>query len=147
MNSRPRRRRQEGRQGGEGGGRAKLSQIDATEIPAKGQNQGLGEKTEARGGIKQSWAKEWQSSIRYKRFPVKDISVPSSKKYIELTNEHRLMRQMTSLIFQLRTGHAPLNDRFGKVDSSRCPACGEASQTVEHYMLAAPNTRTGAGHS
>ncbi|SRR6266851_4388350 len=48
---------------------------------------------------------------------------------------------MASLIFQLRTGHAPLNDylhRFMKVDSPRCPACGTERETAEHFILRCP---------
>ena len=77
----------------------------------------------------------------------KDISVPSSKKYIEPTSEHRLTRQMTSLIFQLRTGHASLNEylhRFRKVDSSRCPACGEARENCRALRAALPQIRARA---
>jgi hypothetical protein len=48
---------------------------------------------------------------------------------------------MASLIFQLRVGHSPLNGylhRFGLVDSAKCPACGEANETAEHFILRCP---------
>ncbi|KAI0745586.1 hypothetical protein C8Q76DRAFT_600892, partial [Earliella scabrosa] len=39
---------------------------------------------------------------------------------------------------QLRTGHVPLNtylERIGKTLSRTCPACGEAPETVKHFLL------------
>jgi hypothetical protein len=44
-------------------------------------------------------------------------------------------------VFQLRSGHVPLNlylYRFKRVGSPRCPACGHPNETVEHYMLHCP---------
>ena len=29
--------------------------------------------------------------------------------------------------------------KIGKVDSARCPACGEEDETVEHYLLSCPS--------
>ena len=68
-------------------------------------------------------------------------SAPASKKYLILISDHRISRNMASLVFQLRVGHAPLNEylyRFGKVASEHCPACGEAKETIEHFLPHCP---------
>jgi hypothetical protein len=90
----------------------------------------------------EKWKTEWQESARYRRFKAPDILSPPSKKFIKLTSNHRLSRKMASLIYQLRVGHAPLNSylhRFHKVDSPRCPACGEDNETAEHFIKRCPN--------
>jgi ribonuclease HI len=56
------------------------------------------------------WTKEWQASTRHKRFKAMDTVPPSSQKFLTLTSNHRISRKSASLIFQLRVGHAPLND-------------------------------------
>jgi ribonuclease HI len=88
------------------------------------------------------WKETWHASKRFKRFRADDIISPHSKKFLKLTSEHDISRKMASLIFQLRVGHAPLNEylfQFKKVDSARCPACGEESETAEHYILKCPS--------
>jgi len=89
----------------------------------------------------ENWQKEWQAAKSYKRLRTKDTIPPSSQKFLELTSDHRIPRRMASLIFQLRVGHAPLNSylhRFHKVESARCPACGDPRETVEHFLLHCP---------
>ena len=89
----------------------------------------------------EAWKAEWQTSERYKRLRALDIISPDSKEFITLTSDHRITRQMASLIFQLRVGHSPLNEYlhyFRLVDKARCPACGEASETAEHFILRCP---------
>jgi ribonuclease HI len=86
---------------------------------------------------KEVWKKEWHKSERYKRFQVPDIVTPYSKKFIKLISNNRIPRRSASLIYQMRVGHAPLNDylhRFHKVDSPRCPACEAPRETVEHFI-------------
>lgn len=89
----------------------------------------------------ETWKEEWHSSERYKRLRAADIVTPSSKKYLKLINDDSISRKTASLIYQLRVGHAPLNGylhRFQKVDSPRCPACGEARETPEHFIKGCP---------
>ncbi|KNZ74074.1 hypothetical protein J132_08245, partial [Termitomyces sp. J132] len=46
--------------------------------------------------------------------------------------------KQASLLVQLRMGHCTLNHhlhRMYKVDSPLCPSCGDAPETVEHYLL------------
>lgn len=88
------------------------------------------------------WEKEWHTSERYKQFKAKDISSPASQKFVTLISDHRISRKAASLIFQLRTGHTPLNSylhRFHRVDSPRCPACGDPNETAEHFLILCPN--------
>ena len=98
-------------------------------------------KQQCKQEVKDHWKMEWNESERFKRFKAPDIVTPSSQKFLELISDHRLPRHMASRIFQLRVGHSPLNTylhRFGIVDSARCPACGAARETTEHYVLRCP---------
>ena len=92
--------------------------------------------------INNSWKTEWNAADRFKRFKAPDLIVPTAKKFITLTSsDHRITKQLASLLFQLRTGHAPLNSylsRFKRVDSARCPACGREQETPEHFILRCP---------
>ena len=88
------------------------------------------------------WKQEWNDSVRFKRLKSSDTISPHSKKYLALISDHRISRRMASILFQLKVGHVPLNGflhRIGKVDSPRCPACGEARETAEHFILRCPN--------
>lgn len=52
-----------------------------------------------------------------------------------------LPKKHTSLLVQLRSGHAPLNHhlhRLGNSDFARC-SCGTDDETVLHYLLRCPN--------
>ena len=87
------------------------------------------------------WKTEWEASVRHKRFPTTDTVPPASKKFLTLTSVDSITRKRASLLFQLRVGHAPLNNylhRFKKVDSARCPACGAQKETTEHFILRCP---------
>jgi len=91
--------------------------------------------------LNKSWQSEWQNSDRYKRNTAPDTSSPYSKKFLELTNDDRISRKAASLIYQLRSGHVPLNaylHRFKRADSARCPACGEEQETPEHFLVRCP---------
>ena len=49
---------------------------------------------------------------------------------------HQVPRHQQTTIFRLRTGHCRLNShlkRIGVKTSAHCP-CGEADQTLEHYL-------------
>jgi ribonuclease HI/exonuclease III len=86
------------------------------------------------------WKKTWNKSKRGIQDQKIDPNTPS-KKFAELISNSKLDRQVSSIISQLRTSHVPLNNylfRFKRVDNPRCPACGEDSETVEHYLLKCP---------
>ncbi|EIW59062.1 uncharacterized protein TRAVEDRAFT_122293 [Trametes versicolor FP-101664 SS1] len=62
-----------------------------------------------------------------------------SKKYGALIAD--LPRRHANLLIQFRTNHVPLQaymERIGKASSATCPTCGEAPETVQHYLLACP---------
>jgi predicted amino acid racemase len=76
------------------------------------------------------------SIVQYEGFHMLYTSPSRSRRIFALRN-----CSWPRLIFQLRVGHAPLNGylyRFHKVDSARCPACGEVSETTEHFILRCP---------
>jgi hypothetical protein len=64
--------------------------------------------------------------------------MPYSQKYLKFISNPKMSRTNASHIFQLRVGHAPLNQylyKFKRVDSPRCPACSHPNETVEHFVL------------
>jgi len=92
-------------------------------------------------GVNKEWNEKWRTSERYNRFQTSDTLPPHSTKYLKLISDHRIPKKMASLIFQLRSGHVPLNGylfRFKKTESARCPACGDPKETVEHFLLRCP---------
>ena len=91
--------------------------------------------------LNEIWKNQWQSLKRFKRLQAKDTIPPASQKYLTLTSDHRISRNMASTIFQLRVGHVPLNKYlhwFKKVDHVRCPACGDQVERVEHFLIHCP---------
>ena len=91
--------------------------------------------------LKTRWKKEWSVSERAPRINALDPSLPSNK-YLELINDDRLSCMDASRIFQMRTGHIPLNGylkRFKRVDSAKCPACGHPKENVRHFLLECPS--------
>ena len=90
--------------------------------------------------IKEQWAKTWKKSPRYDKMKHIDSSLPS-RKYIELTSNPEIHRESASKIFQLRTGHIPLNaylHRFKISEGAQCPACGAPKETPQHFVLECP---------
>src|ERR1700730_3294653 len=59
-----------------------------------------------------------------------------SKGFLKLTQD--APRLHSSILLQLRTGHAPLNShlyRIGRAESPLCPGCGQSEETVRHFLL------------
>jgi ribonuclease HI len=82
--------------------------------------------------------KEFARSSRYARIKDIDASMPSPK-FRKLTK--CLPRKHASLLFQLRSHHAPLAKhlhRLKKAPSPICPCCDQHDETVEHYLLFCP---------
>ena len=51
---------------------------------------------------------------------------------------NNLHRREQSIIFQLRTGHIPLNNYIHRIKPqhpSACPLCGEPEETVQHHLF------------
>ncbi|KZV61832.1 hypothetical protein PENSPDRAFT_553759, partial [Peniophora sp. CONT] len=58
---------------------------------------------------------------------------------LEATNG--LSRRDSTVLFQLRSGHAPLNAHLHRIkcaDSPVCEACGEDDETVKHFVYECP---------
>ncbi|KAF5374636.1 hypothetical protein D9615_008936 [Tricholomella constricta] len=74
-------------------------------------------------------------SPRYERMKAIDPNLPSRKFY---QTAKGLPRKHAALLFQLRTGHCPLNAylfRFKKIESAQCQACQQGDETVKHFLL------------
>ena len=81
----------------------------------------------------------WRTSRRGVRMAEIDGGLPSQK-YEKLITP--LSRRHANLLMQLRTGHIPLNtylERIGKSLARTCPACGEAPETVKHFLVDCPD--------
>ena len=92
--------------------------------------------------LKSRWTSNWAKSPRFNRLRFKDLLTPLSQKYLKFISNGNISRKTTSVVFQLRVGHAPLNEylhRFKKVNSPHCPACGHPKETPEHYLLQCPS--------
>ena len=108
--------------------------------------------------LKSRWTSNWAKSPRFNRLCFKDLLTPLSQKYLKFISNGNILRKTASIVFQLRVGHAPLNEylhRFKNVNSLHCPACSHPKETPEHYLLNAPvmptsvgqfSTNWGAGH-
>ena len=84
--------------------------------------------------------KWWRESPRFKKTKHIDPSLPSDK-YLKITSS--LNRRQTSLLTQLRTGHAPINKhlhRIGKNDTPNCPqaTCRGITEDVHHLIFTCP---------
>jgi len=91
--------------------------------------------------LKTKWSSDWRNSKRGKATAAIDDTTPSSK-FLKAISSPRLSRAAASRIAQFRLTHTPLNSylkRIGKVDSARCPACGEDEESIEHFLLRCPN--------
>ena len=91
--------------------------------------------------IKTAAQREWEKSPRFNRMKKTDPTAPSNK-FIILTS--KLPRKLTTILTQLRTGHAPLAKhlhRIKKADSPMCPACLQDTESIQHFMLHCPAHR------
>lgn len=80
----------------------------------------------------------WLASPRHAKLARIDPTMPSKKFTILVA---ALPRRHASLLFQLRTGHIPLQQHLRhlrKTDSSLCPSCSQQPESVRHYLLECP---------
>ena len=87
--------------------------------------------------LKGRWKKEWEASTRANKYKALDLTSPSDK-FLKLISDDKLSRKDASCIFQLRTGHVPLNaylEHFKRVDRASCPACGHPKEDTQHYLF------------
>ena len=90
--------------------------------------------------IKEKWRKEWASSPRYERLKHIDPSLPS-RKFVELISNKKVHRETASKIYQIRSGHVPLNaylHKFKIKENAQCPACGAPNETPQHFVMECP---------
>jgi ribonuclease HI len=91
--------------------------------------------------IKSKWKSEWRNSPRFDKQNRIDPTLPSNN-FLKLTHKHATGKRVySSILFQLRTGHIPLNRYlhcFKLVDSLRCPGCGDPDESVLHFLLQCP---------
>ena len=90
--------------------------------------------------IKEKWRREWTNSPRYERLKHIDSSLPL-RKFVELISNKKIHRETASKIYQLRSGHVPLNaylHRFKIKESAQCPACGAQNETPQHFIMECP---------
>ncbi|KAG2739806.1 hypothetical protein P692DRAFT_20755309 [Suillus brevipes Sb2] len=74
-------------------------------------------------------------SPRLQRIHTIDPTVPS-KNFANITDD--LPRRHSLLIFQLCTGHAPLNKflhQIAKSPTARCQQCNERDESVHHFIM------------
>jgi ribonuclease HI len=91
--------------------------------------------------LKALWKTWWKASERGRRDALLDKATPS-KKFLKIISQSELSHEDSSRITQLRLTHAPVNQYLNRIDranSARCPACGDESETVEHFLLWCPN--------
>ena len=84
------------------------------------------------------WRTLWAGSPWRRKMENIDAKLPSPA-FLQATDD--LTRVQTSVLVQLRTGHAPLNaflHQIGKVDSPCCPACLGANEMVHHFLFDCP---------
>ena len=89
---------------------------------------------------KPRWKREWVTLPRYKKFKNIDSSLPPHK-FIKLISNTKISRSSTSKIFQLRSGHVPLNAylfQFKRKESTQCLACSTQKETPQHYLVECP---------
>ena len=90
--------------------------------------------------LKVEWRRGWQISPRAQRLKHIDSSLPSSK-FLKLTSNPDMSRKGASWLYQIRTGHFPLNaylHRFKRAENTGCPACGHSKETPQHLVLDCP---------
>jgi ribonuclease HI len=94
--------------------------------------------------LREEWAAAWSRSPRKARVEKLDENFPFDKhrKLIE-----QLTRIQSSLIFQIRSNHLPLNGylhRIGKITSKRCDQCWrrrrvDSPETITHFLFECPS--------
>lgn len=79
----------------------------------------------------------WSSSPRYVRLAMRDLRAGRAIRFFHKA-AWKLSRRQYSMIVQLWVGHIALNShlhRIGKAESSDCPHCEGAEETVSHFLL------------
>ena len=91
--------------------------------------------------LKKEWASKWKQSERGQKAQHYDKTSPS-KLFLKAISQGNLSREVASRLLQIRLTHILLNSylhRFKRVDSTRCPACGEDVEDTDHFLVRCPN--------
>ncbi|KAF5383227.1 hypothetical protein D9615_004786 [Tricholomella constricta] len=91
-------------------------------------------KQQHNSALKNRWQERWGKSPRFRKYQKYKDSFPFAG-FRRATMG--LTRRQHSLVVQLRTGHAPLNQhlhRMKVVDEPKCPHCPAEDETVRHYL-------------
>ena len=87
--------------------------------------------------IKEKWKANWRNSPRGVKMAELDDTTPSNN-FLNSISYSKLTRKAASTLTQICIGHIPLNGylhKIGRVDSPRCPACGAAVETIQHFLF------------
>jgi ribonuclease HI len=90
--------------------------------------------------IKVTWTCRWNKSPHAQKTKHINPSLPSPK-FLKLISNLDISRKGASWLFQLQSGHFPLNaylHRFKRAASTSCPACGYHSKLLQHFLLNCP---------
>ena len=90
--------------------------------------------------LKNAWKRDWLNTPRANRLKHLDSSMPSMK-FVKLISDPDISRKGACWLFQLRTGHFPLNAylfRFKRSVNAHCPACGHPNKTPQRFLLDRP---------
>lgn len=88
--------------------------------------------------LKEKAKRLWQNSPRFEKMKKIDETLPSAN-FARITD--KLPRRNCTLLMQLRSGHAPLNDflyKIGKVSHPMCQACEMEKETTKHFLVICP---------
>jgi hypothetical protein len=64
--------------------------------------------------------------------------IKTSGNFPKSISNANIPRKPAGLITQLFTAHIQYFNRFKRINSAQCPACGVRAETVEHYLLHSP---------
>ncbi|KAF5388427.1 hypothetical protein D9615_000843 [Tricholomella constricta] len=91
-------------------------------------------KQQHNSALKNRWNERWKKSPRFEKYRKYKDCFPSAGFRRATKN---ITRRQHSLLIQLRTGHAPLNQhlhRMKVVDEPKCPHCPTEDETIRHYL-------------
>jgi hypothetical protein len=87
--------------------------------------------------IKEKWRTKWRSTPCGMLMAEQDDTTPSNT-FLKLISGSKITRRAASILTQICTVHIPLNGylyKFKRVDNPRCPVCGAAVETVQHFLF------------
>jgi hypothetical protein len=91
--------------------------------------------------LTKEWQEAWRNSKQGKALTLLDKSTPL-RKFLKSLSNPKLSRTVASVVTQLRLTHFLLNrylKRIGRVDNTRCLACGKDNEDINHFLLRCQN--------